>query len=134
MQRGASPGHSSSKERRSGISGHSHSDQEGSSEAAPRFEPRDVPPLLPLWLGGLLAASVVGVLAAVAIGYPLADHQQYRGPLKDLPPAPRLQTAPARDLAAYQSAKERELKGSNASASIAAAMQQTAKQGWGPPK
>jgi len=99
-----------------------------SGDAASRFEPRDVPPFLPLWLGLLIAAFVVGVLVWVTVGFPLADHQQYRGPLKALPPAPRLETAPVADRQRYDAAKRRELK------SIETAMRATAQQGWGPPK
>ena len=99
-----------------------------SGDAASRFEPRDVPPLLPLWLGLLIAAFIIGVFLWVTIGFPLADHQQYRGPLKPLAPAPRLETAPVAQRQSYDRAKKQELK------SITAAMQATAQQGWGPPK
>jgi len=99
-----------------------------SGDAASRFEPRDVPPFLPFWLGVLIAAFVVGVLVWVTIGFPLADHQQYRGPLKTLAPAPRLETAPVAERERYDAAKRQELK------SIEAAMRATAEQGWGPPK
>jgi hypothetical protein len=106
-----------------------------SGDAASRFEPRDVPPLLPFWLGMLIAAFVIGVLVSVTAGFPLADHQQYRGPLKGLPPAPQLQPAPADDLQRYEAVKQQELAGRNgASMSIEAAMRATAQQGWGPPK
>lgn len=133
MQRDASPAHSRPKERRSGIGNRSEAHEQSSREPA-RFEPRDVPALLPFWLASLLAAFVVGVLIAVSIGYPLATHQQYRGPLKSLPPAPTLQTAPGRDLQKYERAKTVELKGSKTAVPITDAMKQTAKQGWGPPK
>lgn len=99
-----------------------------SGDAASRFEPRDVPALLPFWLGMLIAFFVVGVLVGVTLGFPLADHQQYRGRLKSFAPAPRLETAPVADRQRYDAAKARELK------SIDAAMQATAAQGWGPPK
>ena len=88
----------------------------------------DVPALLPLWLGSLLAASIIIVLVFITIAYPLADRQQSRGPLQQLPPAPRLETAPVRDRQHYDAAKQQELKG------IDAAMRATAQQGWGPPK
>jgi hypothetical protein len=97
-----------------------------------RFEPADVPALLPLWLAAGLASFVIIVLVGITIGYPLADQQQYRGPMQALPPAPRLQLTPGQDLKAYQAAKGRELQGPNSS--IEAAMQATAKQGWGPPR
>lgn len=132
MQRDAGPAHSSAKERRRGIGGRSKTDEQDSREAASRFEPADVPAFLPLWLAALLAAFVVGVLVAISIGYPLATHREYRGPLKALPPSPTLQTAPGRDLKKYQRAKAQEL--SKGGVPIAAAMKQTAQQGWGPPK
>jgi hypothetical protein len=132
MQRDASPAHSSVKERRSGIGGRSEAGEQDLREAASRFEPLDVPPWLPFWLAVLLAAFVVGVLVAISIGYPLATHQEYRGPLKALPPAPTLQTAPGRDLQNYQRAKTQEL--SKGAVPITEAMKQTAQRGWGPPK
>ena len=93
-----------------------------------RYEPAGVPPLLPFWLACLLAAFVGGVLLSIEIAFPLATHQQYRGPLKPLPPAPRLETAPVAELQRYDAAKGRELGASEE------AMRETAKQGWGSPK
>ena len=87
-----------------------------------------MPALLPFWLGALIAAFIVGVLVWVTIGFPLADHQEYRGPVKPLPPAPQLQPAPSADLQRYEAAKQQELR------SIDAAMRATAQQGWGPPR
>lgn len=110
----------------------SDTDEQSSREAASRFEPLDVPPWLPFWLAVLLGAFVVGVLVAISIGYPLATHQQYRGPLKALPPKPTLQTAPGRDLQKYEQQKTKEL--SKGGVPISEAMKQTAEQGWGPPK
>jgi len=110
------------------------SDESTAPEAASRYEPLDVPPLLHFWLACLLAAFVGGVLLTVSIGYPLATHQQYRGPLKTLPPAPRLELSPHYDLQRYESAKQQELRGSGTSIPIEAAMRETAQQGWGPPK
>lgn len=88
-----------------------------------------MPPWLPLWLGLLLAASVGGVLLVIDLGYPLATHQESRGPLKPLPPPPTLETAPVRELQRYETAKQHELD-----PRIDAAMKATAEQGWGPPK
>jgi hypothetical protein len=105
--------------------------QQGKEEDV-RFEPADVPAFLPLWLAAGLASFVIIVLVGITIAYPLADQQQYRGPMQALPPAPRLQLTPGQDLKAYQAAKRRELQGPNSS--IEAAMQATAKQGWGPPR
>jgi hypothetical protein len=110
------------------------SDPNVSVEQASRYEPLDVPSLLPFWLGSILAAFVGAVLLLVAFGYPLATHQETRGPLKALPPEPRLQSAPVRDLENYRAAKKDELRGSGAAVSIDVAMRQTARQGWGPPR
>lgn len=101
-----------------------------SREEAPRFEPRDVPALLPAWLAAGLASFVVIVFLVIWIGFPLANHQEYRGPMQALPGAPRLQVAPGEDLARYRIAKRRELERER----IAAAMVATAKQGWGSAK
>jgi hypothetical protein len=68
------------------------------------------------------------VLVSIEIAFPLATHQQYRGPLKPLPPAPRLETAPMGELQRYETAKRGELAASDE------AMRETAKQGWGPPR
>ena len=70
-----------------------------------RFEAGDVPPWLPLWLAAGLAGFIVIVLLGITIGFPLADHQQFRGPLQVLPPGPRLQVAPGDDLAKLPSRK-----------------------------
>lgn len=93
-----------------------------------------MPPWLPFWLACLLASAVVGVLVFITIGYPIATHQEYRGPLKPFPPAPRLETAPMRDLHAYEANKAAELNGRAGTVPITVAMEETAKQGWGPPK
>ena len=109
-------------------------DQQSQPKSRPRFEPLDVPAFLPFWLAALLAAFVGGVLLYISLAFPLATNQQSRGPLKPLPPAPRLLTAPEGDLQRYETAKAQELKGSRGSLPIEAAMEETAKQGWGPPK
>lgn len=101
-------------------------------ETATRYEPRDVPPLLPFWLACLIAGFVAIILIGITIGFPLADRQQYRGPMQALPPAPRLEVAPVTELQRYEAAKRGELRTSRRP--IEAAMQATAKQGWGPPK
>lgn len=116
------------------IGGQSGTDETAPAEAAPRYEPLDVPPLLPFWLACLLAGFVLAVLIWVSIAYPLAVHQEPRGPLKPLPAAPRLETAPMADLQRYEADKAKELNGSANTVPITVAMQQTAKQGWGPPK
>ena len=92
-----------------------------------RFEPSDVPAFLALWLAAGLAGFIVLVLV-----FPMATHQQYRGPLQPLPPAPRVQVSPGQDLKAYEAAKARELK--SPPIPIEQAMEATAEQGWGAPK
>jgi hypothetical protein len=109
-------------------------DQTSPAESEARYEPLDVPPLLPFWLACLLGAFVGGVLLYISLVFPLATDQQYRGPLKPLPPAPRLESAPARDFQRYQAVKRQELGGSAHRLPIEAAMRETARQGWGPPK
>lgn len=99
---------------------------------AVRFEPKDVPPLLPLWLAGGLGGFVIIVLVGITLGYPLANRQEDRGPLQHLPPSPRLQVAPTDDLMTYQRAKARELQ--HSVVPIDAAMRATAQHGWGPPR
>lgn len=99
---------------------------------AVRFEPRDVRPLLALWLAAGLAGFVIIVMVGITLFYPLATSQEYRGPMQHLPAAPRLQVAPADDLARYRAAKAKELRRSPVP--IEAAMMATAQQGWGPPK
>lgn len=97
-----------------------------------RFEPTDVPPRLALMLACGLAGFVIIVLVGITLGYPLADRQQYRGPLQQLPPAPRLQVAPVEELRRYKNSKAQELRQSPVP--IDAAMRATAQQGWGTPK
>ncbi len=99
---------------------------------AARFEPKDVPPLLPLWLAAGLGGFVIIVLVGIWLFYPLANRQEYRGPMQHLPAAPRLQVAPAEDLARYRAAKAEELH--RAPMPLDQAMRATARQGWGPPK
>lgn len=106
--------------------------QENHPHGQVRFEPTDVPALLPLWLGAGLGSCLILVLVAIMLGYPLADRREDRGPHRPLPPAPRLQLAPARDLAQYRSAKSNELQHNRIS--VEAAMRATAQQGWGPPQ
>jgi hypothetical protein len=104
----------------------------GRDDRSVRYEPTDVPPLVAAGLAAGLAGFVIAVLAGITIGFPLADRQEYRGPLQRLPPAPRLQVAPADDLSGYRAAKRKEL--SQAPLPIDAAMARTAEQGWGPPR
>jgi hypothetical protein len=97
-----------------------------------RFEPTDVPPLVALGLAAGLAGFIIAVLVGITVSFPLADRQEYRGPLQRLPPAPRLQVAAAEDLTAYRAAKRKELE--QAPLPIVAAMRKTVEQGWGPPR
>jgi hypothetical protein len=97
-----------------------------------RFERSDVPALLPLWLAAGLGGFVIIVFVGIWFAFPLADHQQYRGPHQPLPPAPRVQVSPGQDLKAYEAAKAREL--TTAPVPIDQAMKATAEQGWGPPR
>ncbi len=103
-----------------------------------RYEPLDVPALLPFWLGCLLAFFVLGVFLWVALEFPIALHQETRGPLTVLPGAPRLQSAPQQDLERYRSQKTSELEAEGSAkgkrVGIEDAMRATASQGWGPPK
>ena len=96
------------------------------------FEPRDVPPLLPLWLGAGLGSCVLVVMLCITLFFPLADSQLDRGPMQHLPPTPRLQVSPAAVRTAYDRSKASELR--LAPTPIDVAMQATAKQGWGPPQ
>ena len=113
-----------------------HEESQPRERPATRFEPRDVPPFLPFWLACLFAAFIAAVLIGITISFPLADHQEARGPLQSLPPAPQIETAPAADLARYDAAKQAELKRRSQSGETAidAAMKATAQQGWGPSK
>jgi hypothetical protein len=106
----------------------------GSSQedGAVRFEAKDVPALLPLWLACGLGGFVILVLLVITLFYPLANRQEYRGPMQQLPPAPRLQVAPEEDLSRYRTAKAQELR--HSPVPIDQAMRVTAHQGWGPPK
>lgn len=99
---------------------------------AVRFEPRDVPPLLPLWLGLGLGSCVLVVVLCITLFYPLAERQQDRGPLQQLPPTPRLEVAPQAERVRYDRSKARELR--STPVPIEQAMQATAREGWGPPK
>jgi hypothetical protein len=52
--------------------------------------------------------------------------------MQALPPAPRLEITPVTERQRYEAAKRKELRTSPLP--IEAAMQATARQGWGPPK
>ncbi|HEX5183464.1 MAG TPA: hypothetical protein VFW19_09970 [Allosphingosinicella sp.] len=74
------------------------------------FERSDVPPLLLLALALGFAVAVALTMAVLAGAYPRALRDVDRGPVQALPPAPRLQTAPGRDLDAYRAAERRRLE------------------------
>ena len=90
--------------------------------------------MVPLWMALLIAASIGGVLLTIQLGFPLAVHQEKRGPAKPLPPAPQLESAPRAALQHYEAAKRAELDGRGTAMPIERAMRLTAQQGWGPPK
>ena len=95
------------------------------------FEKSDVPPRLLAALAAGLAASIALVLIGLAIAFPHALGPSPRGPLKALPPAPRLQTDPAVDLARYREEEARKLAAKRGSGvSIERAMREVATEGW----
>ncbi len=102
------------------------------------YERSDVPPSLLLALGlgfALMVALVMGILAAT---FPRALNDDIKGPTQALAPAPRLQTAPRRDLVAYDAAERRRLETYGWSdrtqgrvrVPVDQAMRQVAAQGW----
>ena len=110
-------------------------DGEGAPDSRARYEPLDVPAFLPFWLGCLIMLFVGGVLLWIAIEFPVARHQEYRGPMKSLPPMPRLQSAPTGELQRYEMEKTRELEATGRARGkrlpIDEAMRATAREGWG---
>ena len=102
------------------------------------FERSDVPAtlLLALAIGFLLTVAIV--LGAVAAVFPGALHDRYKGPVAALPPAPRLQTAPRREFAAYDEAERRRLAsygwsgrgGGRVHVPVEQAMREVAAGGW----
>jgi hypothetical protein len=96
----------------------------GHAISLPRYEPRDVRVRLLIWIAGGFALAIGLVLFVITIAFPIANHQQYRGPLRPLPPTPRLQLAPAQDLQRYRASKKNERD------RIEAAMRVTAAEGW----
>jgi hypothetical protein len=73
---------------------------------ATRYEPTDVPLRLVGWLGAGLAGAIVATPLIVLAIYPGTRHDAPRGPT-EMPPAPRLQTTPALDLAEHRAEEER---------------------------
>lgn len=102
------------------------------------FERSDVPPPLLLALAIGFALTVALVMGCLAYGFPRATHDIYKGPIAALPPAPRLQTAPRRDLAAYEAAERRRLNSygwsdraqGRTQLPVEQAMRKVAAEGW----
>lgn len=88
------------------------------------YERLDVPPRLLAALAAGLILSIGAVLGGVAVAFPFALSPPGRGPTQPLPPKPRLETAPAADLANYRAIESRRL------ANIDQAMNSVASQGW----
>ena len=83
-----------------------------------------MPPRLLAALAVGLAFSIGAVLGGVALAFPFALSPPGRGPTQALPPQPRLETAPAADLARYRATERRRLAG------IDESMNAVAAQGW----
>jgi hypothetical protein len=106
------------------------------------YERSDVPPLLLLALAFGFALTVAIVMTVLAAIYPHSLNDDFKGPLQALPPAPRLQTAPRRDLVAYQVAEHRRLgtygwadrSQGRVRVPVEQAMRQVAAQGWRSPQ
>jgi len=102
------------------------------------YERSDVPPLLLLALAVGFAVTVAIIMTVLAAVYPHALNDDVKGPLQALPPAPRLQTAPRRDLVAYDAAERRRLETYGWSdrahgrvrLPVQHAMRQVAAEGW----
>lgn len=100
------------------------------------YEPSDAPSWLPAALGAMLALAVVGVLLILATAYPRVLTPTMRGPVRPLPPTPRLETAPHADLARYKAEKGAELEGygvtrdGHVRVPIEQAMRAEAARGW----
>jgi hypothetical protein len=102
------------------------------------YERSDVPPLLLLALAVGFAVTVAIVMAVLAAAYPRSVNDDFKGPIQALPPAPRLQTAPRRDLVAYDAAERRRLDTYGWSdrtnlrvrVPVKQAMRQVAAEGW----
>lgn len=100
------------------------------------YERSDAPPRLVAALALGLAATVAILFVALAIAFPQSLGPHPRGPLQPLPPQPRLQTTPTRDLDSYRRSEARRLGGYGGSANgavrvpIDQAMRQVASEGW----
>ena len=95
------------------------------------YERSDVPPRLLAALAAGFAATIGIILVALSIAFPHALQPVTRGPLQPLPPQPRLQTAPALDLARYRAAEDQRLDARGpAKVPIDQAMNDVASEGW----
>lgn len=100
------------------------------------YERSDAPPRLLAALAGGLAVSIAIVIGGVAIAFPHAIGPSPRGPLEALPPQPRLQADPARDLVAYRQLENHRLANygwttdGHVRVPIDKAMNEVAANGW----
>lgn len=102
------------------------------------FERSDVPPGLLLALAFGFVLTVAVVMASLAGAFPHALRDADKGPVGTLPPAPRLQAAPRRDLVAYETAERRrlatygwsDLAQGRIHVPVEQAMREVAAQGW----
>ena len=102
------------------------------------YERSDVPPVLLLALAAGFALTVAIVMSILAATYPRSLDDGIKGPIQALPPAPRLQSAPRRDLVAYEAAERRRLDTYGWSdraqgrvrVPVDRAMRQVAAEGW----
>src|SRR5579875_620634 len=102
------------------------------------YERSDVPPSLLLALALGFALTVAIVMAVLGVAYPRSLNGVFKGPIQALPPAPRLQIAPRRDLVAYDTAERRQLETYGWSdraqgrvrVPVDQAMRQVAAEGW----
>ena len=102
------------------------------------FEGSDAPPPLLIALAAGFALTVAAVMTCLTFAFPSALHDQEKGPLGALPPAPRLETAPRRDRIAYEQAQRKRLGGygwsdranGRVQVPVDQAMNEVATEGW----
>jgi hypothetical protein len=102
------------------------------------YERSDVPPLVLLALAVGFALTVAIVMVVLAATYPRSLSDDFKGPAQALPPAPRLETVPRRDLVAYEAAERQRLvtygwsnrAQGRVRVPVRQAMRQVAAQGW----
>jgi hypothetical protein len=88
------------------------------------FERSDASPWLIVALALGLAATIVGVMIALSLGFSRSLVDRPKGPATPLPPAPQLQVAPKIDLVRTEAAEKAKLR------NIDAAMRAVAAEGW----